>query len=69
MKAIDEALEARGLRDDTILCVIGDHGDGFRPESRQGRWAPYEEVIRVPWVMRWPSARWPLTRVSVVSCR
>ena len=47
-------LEVRGLSDNTLLCVIGDHGEGFRPESRRIRWSPFEEVIRVPWVIRWP---------------
>lgn len=49
-----EQLEQRGLMDNTILCVLGDHGESFRPDARRGRWVPYEEVIRVPWVMRWP---------------
>ncbi len=44
----------RGLLDRTLLCVIGDHGDAFRPESKLGRWAPFEEVLRVPWIIRWP---------------
>ncbi len=47
-------LEMRGLSDNTLLCVIGDHGEGFRPESRRIRWSPFDEVIRVPWVIRWP---------------
>jgi hypothetical protein len=52
-RVIDE-LAQRDMLEDTIVCVIGDHGDGFRPESKRGRWAPFEEVIRVPWVIRWP---------------
>ena len=53
LREIVHRLEARGLGDNTIICVMGDHGDGFRPESTRGRWAPFEEVIMVPWVLRW----------------
>ncbi len=52
--ALCEQLQARGLDERTILCVMGDHGVGFRSQDRFGRWVPLEEVIRVPWVMRWP---------------
>ncbi|MHC5113652.1 MAG: LTA synthase family protein [Planctomycetota bacterium] len=47
-------LEERGVLDDTILCVLGDHGEGFRAETKRGRWAPFEDVIRVPWAIRYP---------------
>lgn len=70
--AVDAELAKRGLTDNTILCVMGDHGEGFRPESRNGRWAPFEEIIRIPWVMRWPGhieagARvdWPCSQMDV----
>jgi len=43
-----------GFMENTILCVLGDHGESFRPDARRGRWAPYEEVIRVPWIIRYP---------------
>jgi glucan phosphoethanolaminetransferase (alkaline phosphatase superfamily) len=46
-------LRANGLDDNTIICVLGDHGTSFRAEH-VGRWIPYEEVIRIPWVIYWP---------------
>ncbi len=65
-------LEQQGLRDDTLLCVLGDHGDSFRAESRKNRWVPYEEVLRVPWVIRWPGHvpagtryDWPCSQLDV----
>jgi hypothetical protein len=65
-------LDEQGLRDDTLLCVLGDHGDSFRAESRKNRWVPYEEVLRVPWIIRWPGhvsagARydWPCSQLDV----
>lgn len=62
--ALLAGLEARGILDETIVCVLGDHGEGFRPDMRGARWAPYEEVIRVPWVLRWPAGIEPGTRVD-----
>jgi lipoteichoic acid synthase len=49
-----EQLDRRGLAENTLLCVLGDHGDSFRPDARRTRAKPYEEVLRVPWVIRWP---------------
>lgn len=67
-----ERLEEIGALDNTLLCVLGDHGESFRPESRRGRWIPYEDVIRVPWVVRWPGhvergtrIDWPCSQLDV----
>jgi len=49
-----QGLQKRGLDDNTILCVIGDHGLSLREETRSNRWHPFEEMIHVPWVLRWP---------------
>lgn len=49
-----EELRRRGLDQNTILCVIGDHGESFRLQGHAARWIPYEEIIRVPWVIHWP---------------
>lgn len=72
VRAVDERLKERGIFDDTIMCVIGDHGEGFRADARRGRWVPYEEVIRVPWVLRWPGhvaagreIDWPCSQLDV----
>ena len=61
-----------GLDENTILCVVGDHGHSFRGDDLLGRWVPYEEVIRVPWVIRWPGhvgpnqrADWPCSQLDV----
>ncbi len=59
-----EELAARRLEENTILCVMGDHGVSFRTQDRFGRWVPYEEVIRVPWVVRWPGHLEPGRRID-----
>jgi len=42
---------------DTLLCVIADHGEAF--PFRHGLWGhlevPFEEAIRIPWVIWWPA--------------
>jgi len=73
LKQVCEKLKEKGLEKDTILCVLGDHGTSFRVEAGEhGRWIPYEEVIRVPWVIRWPghitggaSVAWPCSQMDV----
>jgi len=54
VEKVCEQLARHGLARDTLLCVMGDHGESFRADAKRGRWIPYEEVIRVPWVIRWP---------------
>ena len=57
---------------ETLLCVLGDHGESLRPDVRHSRWVPYEEVLRVPWVIRWPGhvpaglrCEWPCSQLDV----
>ena len=54
LERLCQELEGSGFKDNTILCVIGDHGTSFRASKDRGRWIPYDEVIKVPWIIRWP---------------
>jgi arylsulfatase A-like enzyme len=48
-------LDARGLRDDTIVVVLGDHGEGFGGKGvRQHDNNYYEEGLHVPFVLAGP---------------
>ncbi len=48
-------LESAGLKEDTLLIVVGDHGEAFGEHvGMQHNWVPYEEVVRVPLLMRGP---------------
>ncbi len=67
VRNVMDQLEQRGLLENTLLCVMGDHGDSFRPEARRGRFVPYEEVIRVPWVIRWPGHLQPGRKIDTMS--
>ncbi len=45
-----EALRARGLADDTLVVVTGDHGEAFAdPHQQRGHaWSVFEEEVHVP---------------------
>ncbi len=72
LKQVCDELKERGLGDNTVLCVLGDHGTSFRLKTDLMRWHPYEEVIRVPWLIRWPGHieggkkfDWPCSQLDV----
>lgn len=53
LRELDARLKNIFPDDDYVLCIVGDHGEafgehGFKGHERIG----YEEVLRVPWVMR-----------------
>jgi arylsulfatase A-like enzyme len=59
-------LDSSGLADNTIVVVVGDHGEVFDPAHAQTvealaqptlhhhGWSAYDEILRVPLVIRWP---------------
>jgi arylsulfatase A-like enzyme len=51
--ALIEALRERDLYDETLIIVMGDHGDAFRDHGQltHGN-LPYDEVLRVPLVVK-----------------
>jgi len=50
-----EWLDARGVADDTIVVVVGDHGEGLRShgEEEHGYYV-YDYAVRVPFLVRLP---------------
>ena len=54
--ALVEGLRARGLLDETLLIVTADHGEELfdHGDVGHGGGRVWEELIRVPMVMRWP---------------
>jgi arylsulfatase A-like enzyme len=64
--ALDVALAKLKLTDKTIFCVIGDHGEAFGEHGLLGHERiAFEEVLRIPWVMRAPFLIKPATRVTL----
>jgi arylsulfatase A-like enzyme len=52
---IVEAIDWRGLRERTLIIVASDHGESLGEHDRSGHFGrPYEEVMRVPWILRLP---------------
>jgi arylsulfatase A-like enzyme len=48
-------LEALGLWEDTLLVVTSDHGEAFFEHDQPWHgYVPYEEVLRVPWIISYP---------------
>ena len=47
-------LDNSGLADQTLVTMISDHGEMLGQHGLWQKFCPYEEAIRVPWVMRWP---------------
>ncbi len=68
------ALERSGRADRTLVMVVADHGEEFLEHGWLGHTvALYEEIVRVPWIVRDPLARRvsrvieePVSLVSVV---
>ena len=47
-------IDKSGLRDDTVVIYMGDNGMSWGEHGHHGIREPYEEVVRLPWVMRAP---------------
>jgi hypothetical protein len=63
--ALDTELANLNLTEDTIFCVVGDHGEGFDEHCIMGHERlAYEEVLRVAMCMRAPYLIEPGLRVS-----
>ena len=64
-----EALESRGLSEDTLVVFAGDNGSmfGSHGEARKQVW--YEECVRTPAIVRWPGviAEGTVTTSPIVS--
>jgi phosphoglycerol transferase MdoB-like AlkP superfamily enzyme len=65
LASLDLELNKLGLTDETIFCVISDHGEAF---GEHGFFAHerimFEEALRIPWVMRAPLLVQPGTRIN-----
>jgi arylsulfatase A-like enzyme len=48
------ALEEQGLAEDTIVLFTSDHGNCLGIHDRISKNNPYEESMRVPFLVRWP---------------
>ena len=64
LKALDDRLQALGLADNTVLCIVGDHAEGFGEHGKHGHERiGFDEVLRIVWAMRSPVGITPGTQV------
>lgn len=49
-----DALEAKGLADDTIIVFSSDHGEMLNSHDTRGKMIYYDESVRIPFYVRWP---------------
>ncbi|MFO7870450.1 MAG: sulfatase-like hydrolase/transferase [Kiritimatiellia bacterium] len=49
-----DALESNGLWDDTLIIFLSDHGDGQGAHRWNQKWCMYDEVSRVPFIVKAP---------------
>jgi len=55
LRAFHEALVLRGMADNTILCVVADHGEEFGEHGRIGHgYGLWENLLSVPWILYVP---------------
>ena len=52
------ALEDEGLREETVVVVMGDHGEGLGDHGWWGHSILYQEQTRVPFILSVPSEGW-----------
>lgn len=49
-----QTIRAKGIQDDTIFVFTSDHGDMLGSQGEQQKQRPWEESIRVPFLLRYP---------------
>ncbi len=55
LRELDSRLDSLGLAGNTVLCVVGDHGEAFGEHGKGGHdQIPYDEVLRIPCCLRAP---------------
>ena len=52
--ALLQTLDEEGLTDDTLFVFTSDHGDMLGSQGEVKKQRPWEESIRVPFLLRWP---------------
>jgi len=64
IEALDAELAALGVKDNTILCIVSDHGEAFGEHGMLGHERiGFDEIYHIPWVIRAESLVAPGTRV------
>lgn len=67
VQAIVDALKAKGQLNNTIMVYLGDNGLSWGSHRKIGKWCPYEECSRVPFLVRYPGVQGNRAEDSFVS--
>ena len=59
-------LDELGTADDTIVVYTSDHGDMLGSQGLQKKQLPYDESVRVPFMIRWPGRIAPGVRTAAM---
>lgn len=59
------AIDRLGLRENTLVVLVSDHGEAFMEHGAFMHDDVYRETTHVPWIMRWPGVLPAGRRVSV----
>jgi N-acetylglucosamine-6-sulfatase len=62
--SILQALRQTGRLSNTLIVLMGDNGHLLGEHRLEGKEAPYEESIKVPFVVRWDAAGWNVPRTD-----
>jgi arylsulfatase A-like enzyme len=54
VKRLLETLEKNGLSEDTIVIFTADHGDMLYSQGLEGKLYPWDESLRIPFLVRYP---------------
>jgi len=54
---ITTMLEEKGLADNTVIIYLSDHGTHFGEKQLGGKWTPYEQTLRVPFIVYDPRSK------------
>jgi arylsulfatase A-like enzyme len=54
---IVNSLEERGLADNTVIIFLSDHGLHLGEKELLGKWTPYDESLRIPFIVYDPRTR------------
>ncbi|MDV7142820.1 sulfatase-like hydrolase/transferase [Tropicimonas sp. TH_r6] len=52
---IIEALDRRGVLEETVVIFTSDHGDSLTDHGHSQKWNMYESTVHVPAIVSWPS--------------
>lgn len=54
---ITKMLEEKGIADNTVIIFLSDHGTHFGEKQMGAKWSPYEQSLRIPFIVYDPRAK------------